>query len=182
LHFLRKLNKASRLAATEAREIASEMWLRIDTGVRESGVYGAESETVFKALLFEELRKLRVGRNELSLEPQRVYLNVDLAYCKGGLTWEHDKSEVCLVEVKQIAKQKRHDLPYSRNIDGIQEDVNNLWKARGWFPNSTLVAIAAFCDYDAKTYVSKFPIVKSGLRKTLRGRGVNVSGIELIVC
>ncbi len=182
MSFLQGLSVACKKSSSECRKISEETMFFIDRGTRDSEVYGSESEATFKAILYNRLRGLCTRPNELALEPLRVYENVDLAYCKGGLTWREDQSEVHLIEVKEVAKQERKDALYAHNIKALIDDIESLQDAKKRFRNSVLISIAACVDHDSKAYLSNLPKLEKELPSELKRRGANLTGINFIVC
>lgn len=182
MDFLDILKPAAQISAAACRKIARETAGSIDPAlVGGSNPYGSESEARFKAFLDGNLLHVVDGK-DLSLEPGPVYSNVDLVYCKGGLTWRLDNSEVVLIEVKRAAKLKTSDGLVSNAIREIEGDVRNLQSAKLQFKNARLVSIVAFVDYDAETYDAEIPSLEKHMLNQFAQNGTIVSEVAFILC
>ena len=166
------------LAGAECRRIAK---VAHEAGTP-TEVYGTESETMFKAVLYHYLRTelhktygLDVGEtlNRLGLEPTKVCNLVDMVYCDEGLAWNaRGDYKNYFVEVKPVARKRQQNALYRRSIERLKADVENLYEAGNKFGDfSELIEVAAFIDYTAAGYFDRTAlerIVRPHIPKAIR--------------
>jgi hypothetical protein len=182
MDFARELLRASKLAARKCRKIALSTGTFVAPNVL-AHEYASESEAAFKALTYGNLLKKVSEPNELCLEPMRFYLDVDLAYCKGGLTWQQDNSKIHLVEVKRVSKKKRSAAVLASDLNEVRADLENLHRAHKKFTESVLTEILAFIDIDAggrRGYSKKLEILRPAIENDL-GEQL-LAGVNLVMC
>jgi hypothetical protein len=182
-----ELEDAAIRAAEVCRKISRETYAGLDASVKSSEKYGAETEAVFKALLYAYLRKDE-SPTVLTLEPGKIYNNADLAYCPNGLAWKQpDSGPIYLIEVKQVARDGEKETVRRRNLMGghqVKYDIDKLNRAKNSrrFPKARLIQIVVFMDYDAE-HLDKTG--RENWRQRILGQldrlGVKVGDVELLV-